>query len=171
MTRNKCPKCQRYKLVRAIKPDGALLAVVGTEPGKEEMKAGVPFVGETGKVLRGELWRHDLMLEEFVRTNLWLHYIPKKVEEQRSELDWHKEQLIKSLEGVKSVLLMGAANAVAFLGCGVVEVSTFEVKIPEFPDSVESVTMALNPAYVLRKPVGEFRLAVEKFVERSRQWI
>lgn len=159
------------KLVRPMVPKGALVAVVGTEPGREEMKHGIPLVGETGKVFRAELLRQGIVLGRLWRGNLWLHPIPSTADDRRQELDWHKQQLIKALRGIKAVMLCGAANAQAFLGSGIMAVSGLEVKIDELPSSIETVTMSVNPAQMLYGPVGELRLSVEKFAIRAREWL
>jgi uracil-DNA glycosylase family 4 len=111
-------------IVMANKPSSAVVAIIGTNPGHEELRVGTPFVGETGKILRAEFLRHNVNIHRFVLSNLWLHTIPKSVTDRAGGIEWHKQQLLKALGGVKAVFLMGAACSHEFLGCGILKVSS-----------------------------------------------
>jgi uracil-DNA glycosylase family 4 len=145
--------------------------VFGEHPGWEEMRDGLPFVGETGMVLREELLRVDINLDSVIRSNLWMHYMPKKKAEQMEEIDFHVRQLLKLMRGAKAVLMLGDQCTRTFLGTGIGKISSLEVKIDMFPDTVETVTVSPNPAVVFKRPFGEVRLAIEKFAERAEPWL
>jgi len=165
-----CPACGRYKLVEPYRPPKARLALIGTQPGDEEIRQGRPFVGPTGQLLHHELARVGIVWTQAVASNLWMHARPKKKAECDAEIAWHKEQLIKLLDGVEAVFLMGAENLQVWAGCSVMDVCGLEVEVPEFPDSVQIVVASVNPAYALRNPVGELRFAIREFARRVGRW-
>lgn len=124
---------------------------------------GRAWVGPASEVLRKELARVGVSMDECRLTNLWLH---DKVNDQ-AELAWHMKQLIGEMKGRRVVFLMGSDTARAFLEMSVEEVSGLEVTSPLFPRSVELAVASVNPAVVLRDDgvVGEVRLACQRFAE------
>lgn len=170
MARTKCGGCPGL-IVPAIIPKGAKIMVFGEYPGVEEVETGIPFTGGTGDVLRLELARVGISLDMVARTNLWLHYMPKKKADRDEEIDWHVMMLKKSLKGMKAVLMMGDQNTIQFLDSGVMKLAGMEVKIAKFPKTIETITVSPNPAMVFKKPHGEVRLSIEKFAGRASKWL
>ena len=89
-----CPHCNRDDLVLASGPRRAKILIIGEFPGDDEIKKGKPLVGATGKVLRNELARVDLDMNQMRLTNLWLHP-PQKVHAKDIEGQKRKEQCFK----------------------------------------------------------------------------
>jgi uracil-DNA glycosylase len=156
---NTCPKCKHV----IVPPYGNLkstVLLVGEFPGYEELMQGIPFVGKTGQVLHEELGRAGLPMQaqSMRMTNLWLH----GKDEKACDLHWHLDQLVKEFKGKTHVLLMGSDTISAILGSKVSELSGLRITIPEF--KTIRFWIAPNPAIVFHSPVGEFRLAIERFV-------
>ena len=137
--------------------------LVGEFPDEIDSDRGVPFSGEAGGILKYELSRLGVNLWDCSLTNLYLH--TKNKDSQCFE------------EGVKSLtlemagrkcLLMGAEVA-NYFGYAVNDVSGLVVTSPLFPKSVQWVMMANSPGIVLHRPLGEFRLAIEKYVRFCKQ--
>jgi uracil-DNA glycosylase family 4 len=166
---NKCPGCGS-KLIQPVIPPGSKVALVGTEPGRDEMSTGIPFIGPTGKILRGEFLRQGIDIGSMIRTNLWLHYYPKRIADREPCEDWHVEQLIKTIDGCRAVMLMGRYCTRRFLGVGTLEVTGTRVRIPEFGKGVITIA-SVNPAICLKGTMGEFRLAVERFIKIAEKYL
>jgi uracil-DNA glycosylase len=146
-------------LVPAVGKRGILLA--GEFPGAEEIIKGVPFVGKAGEVLRTELAIAGMSIEECRLTNLWLH------SKSDCDLDWHISRLVEELMDSHHALLMGSDITKALFDSGVMALSTLEMKTKLFPNT--RVFVSPNPAQLFYSPVGEFRLALRKFVEAVRE--
>lgn len=133
--------------------------MVGEFPGMEEVLKGIPFVGKAGEVLRTELAIAGMSIEECRLTNLWLH------SKSDCDLNWHINQLIREMMDSHHVLLMGSDVARALLNDSVMALSGLQVKNPY----KTKMFVSPNPAQLFYSPVGEFRLAVKKFVEAVRK--
>lgn len=155
-----CPHCGREDLVLASGPKRSPILIVGEFPGKDEIKKGKPMVGAMGGVLRNELARVDLDMNQMRLTNLWLH--PQTRNEDCFE--YGLEKLIREADKKKAILLLGS-DTVSFL-CDekVSEVSSLEVKSIYL--SAPLVMACVQPATVFHQSIGELRLALEKFSEK-----
>jgi len=160
--REQCSFCGQYMVMPYGRQDAEVL-LVGEFPGEEEMKVGVPFVGEAGHILEYELMKAGLDINQCRLTNLWLH--PKNKEALCFE------QSIKSLTlemAGRKCLLMGSELAKYFMNNGIMDWSGLEVHSPLFPRSMKFAMMSPNPAQALHQPLGELRLAINKFVRRGK---
>jgi uracil-DNA glycosylase family 4 len=92
-----CPSCSRDDLVLASGARRAPILIIGEFPGKDEIKKGKPMVGAMGKVLRNELARADLDMNQMRLANLWLH--PKNKNEDC--FNYGLEKVIKAGESYK----------------------------------------------------------------------
>jgi len=131
---------------------------LGERPGDEEKARQLPFVGESGRVLRSELARLSLSLDVMRVSNLWLH------EPNEEESDRHLRQAITTLKKCKVVLLLGSECAETFLdGKKVSNVTGLRMTSDLLPGVL--LIPAPNPASLLKRGsvVGEFRLALEIF--------
>jgi len=68
-----CPHCKRDDMVLASGSKRSPFLIIGEFPGRDEIKKGKPMVGAMGKVLRNELARANLDMNQIRLTNLWLH--------------------------------------------------------------------------------------------------
>lgn len=159
------------------------MLLIGEYPGWEEIKQGVPWIGQAGKVLDQELERAGLPRDGCRVTNLWLHAPPPKpkfvepkttaakerrlalVRAYEPEFRFHLDQVHKELRGRRAVLLMGSDVTEALLGVSVNSVAGCFVKLK----GVEVAVAMMNPAIVFRPgpegKLGETRLAIRRFVE------
>jgi uracil-DNA glycosylase len=138
--------------------------LVGEFPGYEELRTGRPFVGKAGEILRQEFARAGHQFEACRVTNLWLH---GKVRDQ-DEFDWHMGNLLAEMRGREHILLMGSECTAAFNLGSVMSLAGLQVFSPFFPQEA-TVFVAPNPALLMHDVVGEFRLALQKFVDQISQ--
>ena len=164
-------------------PADSPIILIGEYPGFEEIKQGVPWVGQAGKVLDQELERAGLPRDRCRVTNLWLHAPPPKpkfaepkttaakerrltlVRAYEPEFRFHSTQVHKEMKGKRAVLLMGSDVTEALLGVSVNSVAGCFVKV----EGVEIAVAMMNPAIVFRPgpegKLGETRLAIRRWVE------
>lgn len=154
--RETCPKCGKDLVLAAGNPKSKIL-LVGEYPGSAEIMQGVPFVGESGKILAAELMRVGIQLAQCRATNLWQHV------KNECDLDWHKNQMTREFKGRQWVLLMGSEVSKVLFDKGVMELSGIEMKHKLFPHV--RMMVSPNPAQLLHGSVGEFRLALQRFRE------
>lgn len=152
-----CSFCERDDLVLASGPKRAEILIIGEFPGKDEIKKGKPLVGATGKVLRSELARADLDMNQMRITNLWLH--PKNDNEDCFK--YGLDQVIKEAKNKKAILLLGSDTVSFFCNEKVSEVSGLEVKSSYL--SAPLVFACVQPATVFHQSLGELRLSLQKF--------
>lgn len=155
-----CPHCERDDLVLASGPKRAKILVVGEFPGKDEIKKGRPMVGAMGKVLRNELGRADLDMNQMRLTNLWLH--PKTDSDEC--FTYGLEQVMKEAKGRKAILLIGSDTVSFFCDEKVSEVNGLEVKSTYF--SAPLLFACVQPATVFHGGLGEVRLSLSKFSQK-----
>lgn len=157
-----CPVCGSM-LVKPYGSESSSVLVVGEFPGKEEMKRGYPFVGQSGKILQSEFAKAGLDIWSCRLTNLWQHYKNNSV----ACFAYFVRELTIEMAGRK-VLLMGSDLANYFIGGDVSKWYGLEVRSPLFPKSVQFVMMSPNPAICMRGTLGEFRMSVRKFISRVK---
>lgn len=160
--KEKCPICGA-DTVPPYGPENSDILLVGEYPGIQELRRGVPFVGEGGDILDQEMSRVGIHIWQCRLTNLWLHV----KNDNQACFEEGVKSLTKEMTGRK-VLLMGSELAAFFLNDKVTRWSGMEVKSALFP-STQFAMMSVNPALCLHQPMGEFRLAVEKFAIRCKQ--
>jgi uracil-DNA glycosylase family 4 len=137
-------------------PTNAQILICGEYLGSEESAAGRPFVGCSGRILRAELDKIGVNLDDCRVTNLVNHEFPEEGCYQSG-----LEQVIREAKGRKAILLLGSECSRIFLGKGVLTISGLKVESKYL--SAPIVRATINPAALLSGTVGEFRLALEKF--------
>jgi uracil-DNA glycosylase len=178
---NTCPNCGKLLISPFGNPASPYL-IVGDFPGYQETMQRVPFTfrqppvpgrrqerPRAGDILKDELNRVGVSLNSVLLTNLWLHQQEwktevigkKKRQVEACPLSWHLDQLAKMFENRTHVLLMGSSSTEALLGVKVNVVSGLQVKVPGFRKV--HFWVSPNPALVMAQPIGEFRLALERF--------
>src|SRR5574340_853718 len=124
-----CPQCKNKQLVEPAGPAKSPILLVGEFPGSQEIIQGVPFVGESGKILAAELMRVGIQLAQCRVTNLWQH----AKDEKGCDVQWHQNMMAKEFKGRKFVLLMGSDLAKILFEKGVMDLSGLEMKHDLFP--------------------------------------
>ncbi len=180
---NKCPNCGKLLISPHGNPVSPYL-LVGDYPSYHETMQQVPFsfrqeqrpgrrqeLPRSGDVLKDELLKVGIGLNDVLLTNLWLHekgYVEEKVGNSKKTkkvdacpLSWHLDQLGRLFAGRTHVLLMGSEISQALIGVKSNVVSGLKVKVPGYSKIVFRVSP--NPALVMSQPIGEFRLALQRF--------
>lgn len=163
MIQNNCPICGNVLLEPYGRVESDIL-LVGEYPREDDMKAGVPFVDEAGKVLEYEIMRAGQDMWSCRLANLWQHPINKNPD----CFEYCVRALTLEMAGRK-VLFMGSELTTFFLDAKVTDLAGLVVTSPLFPRSTKFVMCAPAPAYVLHSTVGEFRLALEKFITKCKE--
>lgn len=144
----KCDKCslQPYQFVAPLIPKDATLLVIGEAPGKEEVVKGIPFIGDSGKLLR----KHLPETEVVHYTNVCLCRPP-----DNSTPPWDAIEACK--ERLDGEIANSPANKLIALGDIAMRhfISDPKIKITKIRGSVVSaydreVLITFHPAYILR---------------------
>lgn len=144
------------------------LLIISEFPGKEEMIQGRPFATNSmfitaGKVLRKELERLGVSLNDFRVCNIWLH------EPTKNENCWKAgyENTLEEAKGKKAILLMGSDTVETFTSYKVSDVNGLQVDSSLL--SAPIIYACVNPALALHRSLGEVRFGIEKFVYRIQK--
>jgi len=115
-----CRICRRNKTGLPVPGEGnpnADIVFIGEAPGKQEAQTGRPFVGRSGKLLRGLL--ADIGIDERkVYITSPVKYLPKYVTPKPSDIAHGRTHLFAQLGVIdpKVIVLLGNTAAVAVLG-------------------------------------------------------
>lgn len=154
-----CPAlCQgRTTIVEGYGPPEPLIMVVGEAPGASEDRAGMPFVGQSGTLLRAVLGEVGLSSREVYYTNAVRCRPPENRDPTPDELDACQHWLLREIETVRpqAVLCVGrvAERQLQYVDVGVPVFSTW------------------HPAYVMRqssKKRDEWREELRGIVDAVR---
>ncbi len=116
----KCNICRKDKIGVAVPGEGnanADIVFVGEAPGKQEAAKGHPFIGRSGKLLRGIL-RDSGFAEEDVFITSSVKYLPKRGIPTQADIDHGRIHLLAQLAVIdpKVVVLLGSTACKAVLG-------------------------------------------------------
>lgn len=171
-----CPVTKNF----IVPPNGkwdAKVLLVGSKVGAEEIRIGVPFVGNTGKILSYELGRVGLPLETCRVTNLWLYEpLTQKDPLYKDAFNFCFGKLVDELSTKRiGVLFMGAELAELFNKplkdwYGVPIDLTGEREWLFRLVNADFCMFTANPAELFHTTAGEFRLALEKFRKKYREY-
>jgi uracil-DNA glycosylase family 4 len=162
-----CPSCG-YKVLSPTGKTGAPILVVGEAPGPEELRRGAPWTHQAGEILRAEFARAGIAITDCRFTNLWLHAERKKKDDlYRGCFDYCMGDLMDEFCYARAVLLCGAGPVEMILGKKVGTVNGLQCK-PVDPWSPLMCVAAVSPASVITGVVGDFRFAVTKFAEYTK---
>ncbi len=150
-----CPACKKGGTGKAVPGEGspdALVMFVGEAPGREEAKAGRPFIGRSGKFLRGMI--AGLGIEEtavFITSPV--HYWPGGRKPAQSLIAHGRTHLLKQMEIIspRLVVLLGNTACRALLEKNV-EISKVHGTIVR--KNGWSFFITFHPAYAVRFPEG-----------------
>jgi uracil-DNA glycosylase family 4 len=155
---DKCPHCNTEKLVSPSGRPTSPILIIGEFPGEEELDRGVPMVGAMGKVLRTEMARCKLDVNQMRLTNLWIH-APNK---SKACFEYGIQLAIHEAKNKRAILLLGSETARYFCNQAVTSVCGLRVTSPYL--SANIIYACLNPAIVFQRGgIGEVRLAINKF--------
>lgn len=168
-SQSRCPKCGKL-LIPPFGNSAAPYLMVGDFPGYHESIAGVPFAfrrkpteTRSGDILRDELNRVGISIQQALLTNLWQH----QKDEKGCDLALHLNPLTTLFTDRTHVLLMGSDVTQALIGEKVNVVSGLQVKVPGF--SKVRFWVSPNPALAMSQPIGELRLALSRFAEDTKR--
>ncbi|KPL26834.1 MAG: hypothetical protein AMJ72_12275, partial [Acidithiobacillales bacterium SM1_46] len=133
-------------------PEDVQVFVVGEAPGANEDKRGVPFVGESGKILRSELHKNKLIEKTYI-TNLVKCRPPNNRTPTAAEIKACRPYLEEEIARLKpGYVITAGVPATKTLFRGKAKITQFHGEIIENP-KVSYVGMPIfHPAYTLRDP-------------------
>jgi hypothetical protein len=151
--RVKCKHCE-YLTVPYYGPKDADILLIGEYPAWEEQEKGIPFVGDTGDILRNELnILGDIDYLECRVVNLWLHERNKMCKPQ-----YHAKSLLKEIVKHKFFLLMGSEFGGLLYPFKTMDNNGRRINIGKAKGII-----TVNPAMLPKDSVGEFRYALARF--------
>ena len=175
-----CRGCPLYEkatqTVFGTGPRGAAAMLVGEQPGDREDRAGEPFVGPAGHLLREAMGMAGLAVEDTYLTNAVKHF----KFELRGKVRLHKKPSAGEVAACKPwldaeiaavrprlVVALGATAGQALLGPSL-RVTRVRGTLLQDPNGV-TVVPTVHPSSILRAPNPTARAAaLERFVEDLR---
>jgi len=152
---NNCSHCHS-KIVRPYGRGTSGVVLVGEFPGKDELKQGEAFCGNTGNVLKSELLRLGVVPQYLTVMNMWAH----KKNGEDACLSLGMQRVIEVCQDAKGVLLMGSDTVKMFCNESVMQVCGLRVESPFLNTPI--IRAIPNPAIMFHKTIGEVRLGLYK---------
>lgn len=176
----KCGLCEDAVTVCLIGGGGTKkrVMIIGEAPGREEDKAGMPFVGRSGRMLDDMLEEAGLRREDVYVTNAVHCRPPENRTPKKREIKECYSWLRKEIEDVqpKFIMTLGATALEALLGVkGIRSLRGFPQEVAGsklgVDESVVYVMPAYHPSYVMRDPKHEpvLRRDIAKFAEMVKR--
>ncbi|HEX5214637.1 MAG TPA: UdgX family uracil-DNA binding protein [Vicinamibacterales bacterium] len=173
-----CRRCDLYKhatqTVFGAGPVGAKLMLVGEQPGDQEDKAGEPFVGPAGTLLREALVEAGIPIAAVYLTNAVKHFKWKPAGKRRLHERPNREEILAcrlwfddEVRLVKpgAIIALGATAASVVLGSGP-KVLRDRGKL--FPSPLAPiVTLTVHPSSILRAPDAAARATARRLFVRD----
>jgi DNA polymerase-1 len=148
-------------------PEDAELVIVGEAPGREELRAGRPFVGPAGRLLRQLLQEVGYNPDQVYYTNV-VKYLPKQITPTAGDLREARPQLFAELAALPNVqVIVPVGNIAVKALTGLTGVTALRgTLLPPLKDLGAQlkhpvhILPTLHPAYVLRgrNPQGRAQL-------------
>jgi uracil-DNA glycosylase len=172
---DQCALCKRGGTGKAVAGEGSAAAsvvLVGEAPGKEEAKAGRPFVGRSGRFLRSAmtgigLREHDVFITSPV------HYLPLRGTPTKAAIIHGRRHLFSQIEIIdpKIIVLLGKTACLAMLDSKQ-ELLRQHGRIVRKDGRTYFITF--HPAYAMRFPEGKAGFIsdftkLKKLIERTRK--
>jgi DNA polymerase-1 len=153
-----CQECGLYATANTVCMAGdgpkknVKVMVIGEAPGAQEDKRGVPFIGESGRILRNELQKNDLIEDTYI-TNLVKCRPPKNRTPTAVEIKACRHYLDDEIAELNPAYVVTAGvPATKTLFRGRAKINQFHGEVIENP-KVNYVGMPIfHPAYTLRDP-------------------
>jgi uracil-DNA glycosylase len=168
-----CRRCDLWKrgtqTVFGEGRPGVKLMLVGEEPGDVEDKAGEPFVGPAGQLLREALAEAGIAMSDVYLTNAVKHFKwtargKRRIHEKPNRTEvlacrvWLDAEI--ALVKPRAIVALGATAAGALLGPSA-KVMRDRGK-PMISDLAPLVTLTVHPSSILRAPDSAARAAARK---------
>lgn len=152
----KCSLCRQWGTGKPVPGEGspdARIVFIGEAPGKQEAKAGRPFIGRSGKLLRATITEARL-LEKDVYITSPVKYLPVRGTPSRENILHARTHLLKQLSIIRPqiVVLLGSTACLALLDRKV-EMTKEHGNI--ICESGITYFITFHPAYALRFPEGK----------------
>jgi DNA polymerase len=158
--------------------------LVGEQPGDQEDRAGLPFVGPAGRLLARALDEADIHPTLTYQTNAVKHFKftrkggKRRIHQKpsRSEVVACRPWLIAEIEAVRPqvIVCLGATAAQSLLGAAF-RISAQRGQVIELPSTIDVrpplepiVVATVHPSSVLRDRSGSHNKAYESFVDDLR---
>lgn len=163
-----CRLCKKGGLGKAVPGEGdpdARIIFIGEAPGKEEAKAGRPFIGRSGRFLR-ELIREIGLDADDVFITSPVHYLPSSGTPSKEMIAHGRGHLLKQLAVIEPdiAVLLGNSACMAMLDSKI-EISKEHGTMVNKDGRKYFITF--HPAYAMRFPDGKRRF-IQDFSELKR---
>jgi DNA polymerase-1 len=172
-----CPLKDR-QFVPTYAPDGAEVAVIGEGPGYNEAQQGVPFIGQSGKLLSVVIEREGIEYDKTWRSNVVNCWPPNNREPTLKEIRCCEPRLLAELEAFKGNTIIPVGKTA---GDFILEKAGHDgnMKISQrrghwFAWNRRWIMPTWHPAYVLRRPgaAKEFMLDIKRAINgTSDHWL
>ncbi len=133
-------------------PDDVQVLIIGEAPGANEDRRGIPFIGESGQILRNELQRNDLTSKTYI-TNLVKCRPPQNRTPTAAEIKACKPYLEEELSTLyPQFVITAGVPATKTLFRGKASINKFHGEVIQ-NEKVPYIGMPVfHPAYTLRDP-------------------
>ena len=147
---------------RLLEPVGkGSILIVRDSPDFDEIRTLSSYRGKAADGLDKEMNRAGLSLNDCRLAYLWGH----AKDEKNCNLNFHLDRLVKEMVGKTHVLLMGTDAATCIVG--VQPSSMYGLMVPKH--DFGKVRIWVAPTFPFRAPIGELRLALERFAQDVRK--
>jgi hypothetical protein len=133
--------------------------IVGNKPGQQEIDERKSFGRAIGGVLRTELAKQKVDLNQIRLTNLWLH---EPNNDSRCE-DYGFQKFLKELPGKKVILVVGSDTVKRLCEVSVEGYNGLLVQSNWIPDA--KLIACVRPEIAFHSGLGELRFALEQFAK------
>lgn len=152
-----CPKCNK-RILQAVGNLESPLVILAESPYYEEIMQNKPFQSDNAEALKKELAKIGMQFGTYKMTYFWKHA------EDEDCREWHATEAVKEIQKAKLVLVMGSDPGQTLYGVpdawGVEMKSKFtKAKLVGCP----------GLATIVASPIGELRVAIEKFDQLKRR--
>jgi uracil-DNA glycosylase family protein len=170
-----CRRCDLWKrgtqTVFGAGPRDATIMFVGEQPGDTEDRAGEPFVGPAGRLLREALAEAGIDAETVYLTNAVKHFKWRERGKRRIHERPNREELLACQLWLDSEIAIVKPRVLVALGATAASLILPKAKVmrdrakPLASPLAEIVTLTVHPSSILRAPDSESR------AEARRQFI
>jgi uracil-DNA glycosylase family 4 len=152
----KCPLCKQWGTGVPVPGEGSAdagVVFIGEAPGREEAKTGRPFVGRSGRLLRGMIAEIGLSEEDVYITSP-VKYLPLKGTPSRENVLHSRRHLMKQIAVIDPVIivLLGSIACLALLDR---KVAMTKERGTTVRKDGRTYFLTYHPAYALRFPKGK----------------
>jgi len=152
---NQCALCHKGGMGKPVAGEGpvtAAVVLIGEAPGKEEAKAGRPFIGRSGKFLRALMASIGLREQDVFITSP-VHYRPLRGTPTKAAIMHGRQHLLRQIEIIdpKIIVLLGNSACIAMLDSKQ-ELSKAHGQVVRKDGRRYFITF--HPAYAMRFPDG-----------------